>query len=155
MVFARRIVTRTAVAEDHETMDEGAFARAERDGAFLLSWRAHGLCYGLPAQLRDVLDAGRTVVANVSRGVIGEAEDLGYPVCVLHVTADPAVLAARVASRGRETPAEVAARLARAKGLQSRAATIVEIRNDGSLEHGASLFVEALRRCRSRPVSLA
>ena len=80
MVFARRIVTRTAVAEDHETMDEAAFARAERDGAFLLSWRAHGLCYGLPAQLRDVLDAGRTVVANVSRGVIGEAEDLGYPV---------------------------------------------------------------------------
>ena len=148
IVFARRIVTRTsASAEDHDTMDEADFVRAERERAFLLSWRAHGLCYGLPASLRDDLTAGRTIVANVSRGVIALAEALGHPVRILHVTADPATLAARIAGRGRENAADIASRLARAPGLHSASTPIIEIRNDGSLEHGASLFIEALRRC--------
>src|SRR5689334_17050328 len=57
IVFARRIVTRPAAAEDHDTLDEAAFDRAEREGKYLLSWRAHDLCYGLPASLRDDLRA--------------------------------------------------------------------------------------------------
>lgn len=146
-VFARRIVTRAAMAEDHDSLDTSAFDEAEQSGAYLLSWRAHDLGYGLPAELRDELKGGRIVVANVSRGVILQAEALGYPVYVLHVTADPVILAARLAKRGRESMAEVRARLGRISPLEYRDAHLIEIRNEGTLEHGAGLFINALARC--------
>ena len=145
--FARRIVTRAAMAEDHDTIDTSAFDAAEKSGAYLLSWHAHDLGYGLPIELKQDLDQGRIVVANVSRGVILAAEDLGYPVHVLHVTADPVILAARIATRGRESMAEVRARLGRIAPLQWRTAHVVEIRNEGTLEHGAALFINALAHC--------
>jgi ribose 1,5-bisphosphokinase len=147
VVFARRIVTRAAMAEDHDTIDTSAFDAAEKNGAYLLSWHAHDLGYGLPIELKQDLDQGRIVVANVSRGVILAAEDLGYPVDVLHVTADPVILAARIAARGRESMAEVRARMGRIAPLQSRTARVIEIRNEGTLEHGAALFINALSHC--------
>jgi ribose 1,5-bisphosphokinase len=146
-VFARRVVTRAAMAEDHESLDTTAFDQAERSGAYLLSWRAHDLGYGIPAELRAELEAGRIVIANVSRGVILQAEDLGYPVHVLHVTADPVILAARLAKRGRESMAEVRARMGRIAPLERRKARITEIRNEGTLEHGTTLFINALVHC--------
>ncbi len=143
-VFARRIVTREAIAEDHDTMAPDSFDKSETQGDFLLSWRAHGLAYGLPANLREDLAAGRTIIANVSRGIILQAEELGFPVCVLHITADPVILAARIAGRGRETMSEIRARVERAAPLQWRSAKIYEIRNEGSIDQGASLFIEAI-----------
>lgn len=143
-VFARRIVTREAIAEDHDTMAPDSFDKSETQGDFLLSWRAHGLAYGLPANLREDLAAGHTIIANVSRGIILQAEELGFPVCVLHITADPVILAARIAGRGRETMSEIRARVERAAPLQWRSAKIYEIRNEGSIDQGASLFIEAI-----------
>lgn len=145
-VFARRIVTRRPMAEDHDTLGMESFEKSEAQGDFLLSWRAHGLAYGLPASLKQDLVAGRTIIANVSRGVILQAEQLGFPVIVLHVTADPVILAARIATRGRESMAEVRARVERAAPLQWQSATIVEIRNEGTIDHGAALFIEAIIR---------
>ena len=146
-VFARRIVTRAAMGEDHDTLDTSAFDETEARGAYLLSWHAHDLGYGLPITLREDLEQGRIVVANVSRGVIMQAESLGFPVHVLHVTADPVILAARIAARGRESMAEVRARLGRIAPLQWSDAKVIEIRNEGSLEHGAALFISALQHC--------
>lgn len=145
-VFARRVITRPPAAEDHDTIDESAFAAAEKDGVWLLSWRAHGLCYAIPGSLREDLAHGRAVIANVSRGVVVEAETLGYPVTVLHVTADPAILAARIGARGRENAAEIRARISRAQAMSFGAAQIVEIRNESTLDHGAALFIQAIRR---------
>ena len=147
VIFARRIVTRAAMAEDHDTLDTSAFDAAEKSGAYLLSWHAHDLGYGLPIELKQELERGRTVVANVSRGVILTAEELGYPVHVLHATADPVILAARIAARGRESMAEVRARMGRIAPLEWRKAHVVEIRNEGTLEHGATLFINALANC--------
>ncbi len=146
-VFARRIVTRAAMAEDHDTLDTSAFDEAEARGAYLLSWHAHDLGYGVPIELRADLEQGRIVIANVSRGVILQAEALGFRVHVLHVIADPVILAARIAARGRESMAEVRARLGRIAPLQWRHAKVIEIRNEGSLEHGAELFINALQHC--------
>lgn len=146
-VFARRIVTREAMAEDHDTMAPDSFDKSEMQGNFLLSWRAHGLAYGLPASLSEDLAAGRTIIANVSRGIILQAEELGFPVFVLHITADPVILAARIAGRGRETMNEIRARVERAAPLQWRKAKIYEIRNEGSIDQGAILFIEAIMKC--------
>lgn len=146
-VFARRIVTRIAVAEDHESIEASAFEQAESMGSYLLSWRAHELGYALPGSLRDELAKGRIVVANVSRSVILKAEALGHPVTVLHVTADPVILAARIAARGRESMAQVRARMGRIAPLEWRRSELIEIRNESALESAAALFIDALQRC--------
>jgi phosphonate metabolism protein PhnN/1,5-bisphosphokinase (PRPP-forming) len=121
----------------------------------LLAWRAHGLCYAIPGDLRQNLAQGRVVIANVSRGVILEAEALGVPVTVLHVTADPAILAARISARGRESAAEISSRISRAQAMPMHKAHLVEIRNDGSLDQGAALFIDALRRTTERKAARA
>ncbi len=145
--LARRVITRPADAgsENHIEMDEAAFRTAEANGEFLLSWRAHGLCYGIPrdpyAKLRE---DGVAVIANVSRGVIGEARARLQPVAVVSVAASPAVLAARLAARGREDAADIEARLARADALDVGGHDVSTVMNDGALDVGVAAMAAAL-----------
>lgn len=113
-VFIRRSITRPAEAggEAHEALTPAEFA--SRD--FALQWQAHGLHYGIPRGMEAELAAGRVVLANLSRGMLPEAA-ARYPLVVLEVSAPPAILAARLAARGRETEADIAARLAREAAL--------------------------------------
>ena len=90
----RRVITRPADpgGEDHEPVTEAEFAARD----FALQWQAHGLHYGIPADIAVDLAAGLVVVANVSRAVIADAAD-HFPVRVIEVTAPPHILAARLA----------------------------------------------------------
>lgn len=144
-VFPRRVVTRPAVAalEDHESVSPEAFAAARQAGAFALDWEAHGLCYGLPATLIDDIAAGRVVVFNGSRAMILAAQAKFPDTGVLLVEATLQVRAQRLAGRGRESAAEVAARLARE--VPQVPAGAVRIDNSGALEDGIGRFVAALR----------
>ena len=113
-VIARRAITRPAEAggEDHIAMTEAEFAAHD----FALQWQAHGLHYGIPRDIEAALAAGQVVLANLSRTVLAEAA-ARYPFAVLEITAPPAILAARLAARGRESAEDIAARLARAAPL--------------------------------------
>ena len=73
-IFARRVITRQAVAhtEDHDSCSEADFLLREQKGDFLITWQAHGLMYGLPASLRDAIASGVHVIANGSRNMITE-----------------------------------------------------------------------------------
>jgi phosphonate metabolism protein PhnN/1,5-bisphosphokinase (PRPP-forming) len=146
-IFPRRIVTRlpVAAAEDHDRLSEHAFDEAERRGGFMLSWRAHGLAYGIPNSLRAELAADKIVVVNVSRSVIEDAESCCGRVKVLNITASPGILAQRVAQRGRESADEAEMRLRHEQPLRSRRADIVEIRNEGPLAQTAEVFIHALQ----------
>jgi ribose 1,5-bisphosphokinase PhnN len=55
------------------------------------------------------------------------------------------VLASRLAARGRETEADIAARLARSVALPD-GVKVVRVVNDGSLEEGAAAVAAALSR---------
>ncbi len=147
IIFARRVITREPMGEDHDTLDETAFVTARQNGAFLLAWRAHGLHYGIPASLRHDLQSGRLVIANVSRSVIPEAENLIANVTVLNVTAATDVLARRIAARGRESLAEIELRLKREQPILATRAQLINVQNDGALEDAARLFMAALASC--------
>ena len=136
---ARRVVTRAADAtEDHDTLDEPSFLKAERAGRFALSWSAHGLRYGVPREIDAHVAGGRTVIANLSRGAV-EAARQRYPRClVVLVTARPDTLAQRLAARGRENIAARESRLARAIPAEAAFKPDAVLDNDGSLEDAAA-----------------
>ena len=115
-------------------------------GDYALDWEAHGLCYGVPAAIDGAMTAGQTVVVNTSRKVIERALEK-YPNChVMLVTAQPEIRARRLGSRGRETEAEVASRLAREGAPVPEGIQPVVIDNSGALADGVTRFVEALRQ---------
>lgn len=144
--FPRRLVTRprNPSSEDHDTLTQEDFARQRDAGAFFLHWDAHGLRYALPGSIADDLATGRTVVANVSRAVIDEARRKHCATTVVVVTASPAVLAARLAARGREDAAAVERRLARAVPEPS-GPDVVTVMNEGPLAAAVERFLEILR----------
>lgn len=146
-LFARRVVTRPADAggETHEAATPRAFAAREAAGGFCLTWRAHGLAYGLPADISESLATGTSVIANVSRSVIEAARRRFPKLRVVVVTAPPAVLAARLAARGREDAADIARRLAREAPFPP-GGDVTVIPNDGPLADAVERFVALLRR---------
>jgi ribose 1,5-bisphosphokinase len=144
-VFPRRVVTRPAVAalEDHDSVTPDEFALQEANGAYALSWEAHGLSYGLPAQIADDIAAGRVVVMNSSRAIVATARAKFPGTVVVLIEATPEVRAQRLAGRGRETAAEVAARLARE--VDAPIANAIRVDNSGSVADGIARFLAALR----------
>lgn len=145
VVFVRRVVTREAHggSEDHDSMDTAAFAEAEAAGQFALSWDAHGLRYGLPVALEIDLQAGRAVVANLSRAVIPALMQRYPDALVVSVTADREVIAKRLANRGRETAETIRQRLDRSVG-DSLPASTVRIDNSGELQVAGTQFTQLL-----------
>jgi phosphonate metabolism protein PhnN/1,5-bisphosphokinase (PRPP-forming) len=145
-VFPRRTITRDAVAEleDHDTTDEAEFARLQEAGAFALTWQAHGLSYGLPAAIAADIAAGRIVVCNGSRAMVDIAGRTFPGTRVVLIDAEPKVRAARLAGRGRESTAEIAARLARE--VAQVPAGAVRIEQCGGREDGVAAVIAALRQ---------
>lgn len=147
-VFPRREITRPAEAggEDHDPVDEARFAAREAAGGYALTWRAHGLAYGIPADIADDLALDRTVVVNVSRAVLDEARARFGALRVLVVTADPEILARRLSQRGRESAADIAQRLTRAEAIPVAGDDVVVVQNDSTPQEGVARFLAALRR---------
>jgi ribose 1,5-bisphosphokinase len=145
--FTRRLITRSAMAgaEDHDSCTEAEFAEARARGEMALSWRAHGLCYGIPAAALAGIAQGQVVIVNISRGEIPAAERLAPRVVVVNITAPNDVLARRLAARGRESEADIAARLAREAPLATQSAGLVSIQNDRSVAEAAHEFVALLQ----------
>ena len=68
-----------------------------------------------------------------------------FPVRIIEITAPAAILAQRLAARGRENAADIAARLARMVPVPA-APDVATVINDASLENGVARFVTALIR---------
>lgn len=146
--FPRRVVTREAVAalEDHDSISAVDFETQLRAGAFALSWDAHGLRYGVPASIDASLAAGSSVIVNVSRKAIGAARETYRNCAVVLIEASTEVRAARLAGRGRETAAEVSARLLREAPAVPTGVATTRIDNSGSLDAAVAAFISAVVR---------
>lgn len=145
-VFPERTVTRAAHgAEDHSSMSETAFAEAERQDRFAITWEAHGLRYGIPAALDEAVRQGRTGVINGSRATVPMLRRRYARTRVILVECPIEIRAARLALRGREDPASVEERLMRKVAAFDPADADVRIDNSGPLEAGIRALVEALQ----------
>ena len=120
----------------------GVFAARRAAGHYALAWEAHGLGYGIPADIADDLARGHCVIANVSRAVLTDAA-ARFPTRILEITAPVETLARRLAARGRETEADIAARLSRAVPLPA-GLDIARIDNTGAIEDSIEAVLAVL-----------
>jgi ribose 1,5-bisphosphokinase len=145
IVFPRRVITREASAsEQNEEVSLDAFRQALSRGEYAVHWEAHGHCYALRRGIDDELRAGRTVIANVSRTVIGAMRESYADVVVVSITAPPQVLAERLAMRRRSSDGKIESRLGRTVD-EALAAPDVTIINTGSAEYHARQFVRIIK----------
>jgi ribose 1,5-bisphosphokinase len=151
--FAHRYITRPAEAggENHVALNKAEFAQMKALGLFALSWESHGFCYGLGREIELWLDAGANVVMNGSRAFLPVAEQRFPGLAVVLIEVSAAVLRARLEARGRESPEEIAARLARAAEFTVIHPSLVTIRNNGSLAEAGDQLVAVLRETRPAP----
>ncbi|QBF30660.1 phosphonate metabolism protein/1,5-bisphosphokinase (PRPP-forming) PhnN [Thalassococcus sp. S3] len=144
-ICARRVITRAADAggEAFDAVDKTVFDDMVAKGHFLLHWGAYGLSYGVPVQVKEELHAGRSVLVNLSRSVLLDAQKKVPDLIVLSLVASREVLAERLSLRGREDKADRARRLDRAVlPLPEGLACVYEVDNSGPLS-------ETVAECRA------
>ncbi len=144
-VFPRRLVTRPASeSEDHDTISEASFDQEVAERRLVLSWKAHGMKYGIPASIDDDIRLDRTVICNVSRTIVGAARERYARVAVVMVTAPPEVLTSRLAARNRTTDGEIASRIARSATLDGNIQADFVIRNVYRPENGVRRLLDVI-----------
>lgn len=149
--FVRRMITRPvqAQSEDHDSCSVDDFAAAQKMGRFALVWQSHGLHYGLPISMIAEMQRGVTVIANISRTKVEEAEALAKThkcrATLVTITASPDILLSRLTARGRETAQDIASRLKREAPCVTHYARAVTILNDGLVEQAGQALVEAIK----------
>lgn len=145
-VFPQRWITRPSdsCGENHRVIKPEQFAQMKQDGGFFLDWQAHGLSYGIPAGVTDQLADGVSAVVNISRAVIDTLCDAVEQVRIIQATAPREVIAARLATRQRETPQDIEQRLARSDFTLPAGLQVSTVCNNGSIEQAGARFVSLL-----------
>lgn len=148
LTLVRRVITRPSDAggEDFEGVTEAAFAIRKAAGEFAVDWQAHGLHYGIPrAQTLGHGVGTGPILFNGSRAALPAALSAFPDLRVILVTAPDAVLAARLAQRGRETLEDITARLARAGFALPDGITATTVLNDDTPATGIARLLAALQ----------
>jgi ribose 1,5-bisphosphokinase len=150
--FVRRTITRPVDSggEVHDAMTEEAFLEMERQGGFAVSWKAHGLSYGIPADVKSFVQAGGTAVANGSRHALPFFAAVFPALTIVSITARPDVLIDRLRKRGRESETDIQNRLQRMDTNYTDFGQVVVIDNSCSLESAGDQLVSLIEASRSR-----
>jgi phosphonate metabolism protein PhnN/1,5-bisphosphokinase (PRPP-forming) len=146
--LVRRVITRPSEAggEPFEGVTEPEFLARKAAGEFALDWQAHGLRYGIP---RAQTEGPGTVIFNGSRAALPLAAQVFPGLRVILVTAPDAVLAQRLAARGREAEADIRARLDRAAFTLPAGIQAETVLNDGTPAEGVARLLSALQPVRA------
>ena len=146
--MVRRVITRPTEAggEDFEGVTPPDFAQRQARGDFALTWTAHGLSYGIP---KAQVTAPGEMIFNGSRAALPLAATVFPGLRVILVTAPDIVLAARLASRGRESAEDIRARLSRAAFEMPEGIAFQTVVNDAAPEIGTARLLAALQPVRA------
>jgi ribose 1,5-bisphosphokinase len=144
--FVRRVITRNGDAggEEHLSVSDAGFTSMEQAGSFAVWWEAHGLKYGIPAEVSVALSKGHLVIANGSRSALHRFHAAFPRLKVINVTARPEVLAGRLEARGRETHEDIMARLARGPLTVRGDYDVTDLDNSGSLQDAERRMIDML-----------
>ncbi|WP_349957065.1 phosphonate metabolism protein/1,5-bisphosphokinase (PRPP-forming) PhnN [Rhizobium sp. ZPR3] len=144
--FVRRVITRDGDAgnEDHRSVSEVDFNAMEQAGAFAVSWEAHGLKYGIPADVFGELAQGHLVIANGSRSALHHFQSTFPRLKIINITATREVLAERLMARGRESREDVLKRLERSSLTVEGSYDVADIDNSGTLEEAERAIISVL-----------
>ncbi|MDZ4252904.1 MAG: phosphonate metabolism protein/1,5-bisphosphokinase (PRPP-forming) PhnN [Sulfuritalea sp.] len=146
MVFAHRYITRPVElhGENHVALTEAEFDARLAAGLFAMHWDSHGLRYGIGREINLWLAKGCKVVMNGSREHLPEARRRYPSLIAVLVTVSPAVLAARLRARGRETEDQISRRIARARQFMRPEGPLEIIQNDVELDVAGERLVRLL-----------
>lgn len=148
-VFPKRMITRPSDAsEDLIEIDSSAFETQKAAGAFALSWSAHGLDYAIARSVEDEIAAGKIVVVNISRELIGQVRRRFQRSCIVLISAPIEMRAQRIALRGRENESDIHARLARVVDSFAESDADLIVDNSGTPEVAARTLLEFLMTIR-------
>ena len=148
LYFSRRYVTRIASDPQEISLSEDEFVNYKRNGLFALVWEAHRLQYGVSKVIDNHLANGNTVIVNGSRAYLREALARYPSLLAVQIMAPREVIRARLLARGRESAAEIEARLARSPAFDSPPAWLVNIDNSGTLDQAVNAFAALLlKKC--------
>lgn len=146
ILFAHRYITRCwkAGGENHIELSANEFQQRLQSGLFCMEWQANNCCYAIGTEVHNWLNRGYSVVVNGSREHLEEAVScFGEHLIPLLVTVDPNILRQRLLNRGRETAAEIDARIARNLKFELNLyGCTVELVNNGNLSTAVDCFCD-------------
>lgn len=151
--FARRFITRSEdpEGENHLPITQEEFNTRLKNRLFALHWSGNGHDYGIGVEVNQWLNRGQTVVVNGTRQWFAEAR-VHYPNLepVLIEVSLP-ILRQRLSHRGRESEAQVEARLLRHKKMQPQPSECIIINNDGPLVEASQVFINTICKTAREP----
>jgi ribose 1,5-bisphosphokinase len=141
--WARRVITRpeTAGGEPFEGVDGPTFDARLQAGDFALHWQAHGLRYGIA---HSELAQRGDVMVNGSRAALSAIQAIFPDLVVIRICAPSAVLAERLAARGRESLQDITARLQRASYDLPAGLPVIDVINDSTPQIGVQRLLAAI-----------
>lgn len=146
-IFPKREITRPSEAggEDHQSVSVADFQSRAEAGQYAFHWGAHGLFYGIDLSILDELAQGRHVVVNVSRSILDEARQHVSPLTILSIKVPTPILKNRLLARGRESKAEIEARIRRASQYDVKGEDVIDFINDRPVDEAVRSFIQILK----------
>lgn len=146
LLVAHRYVTRPPDMghENYVSLSEGEFDLRRDNGLFLLDWNAHGIRYAVGLEVGIWLSHGMSVIMNGSRACFQGAAARHSDMLPILIDVPPATLRQRLEARGRETQAEIEARLRRADAVTIEHPALRRIDNSGPIELAGAELLQIL-----------
>ncbi len=140
VAFAHRYITRPPFTgnENHVYLSTDEFLLRINAGLFALHWESHNQHYGIGLEINAWLEKGFNVIVNGSRQYLPIAQQLYPAMKVILIDAKPEIIAERLASRGRESTADIEKRMARTAEIDTDLKNCVKIQNNGSIEEAGN-----------------
>ncbi|HKO88091.1 MAG TPA: phosphonate metabolism protein/1,5-bisphosphokinase (PRPP-forming) PhnN [Burkholderiales bacterium] len=149
LVFAHRYITRPHqdASENHVALTDAEFHLRARKGCFAMQWASHGYRYAVGVEIIEWLKSGLCVMVSGSREYLPIALKAFPDLRVIWISAPAVLLRERLETRGREDPAAIAARLARAEAyaVPPRHPDL-QLDNTGNAEQAAAELVAYLKK---------